>query len=188
MSPRKPKLQPGTCDDGTIDCPDCKLKECRLVGTDWKCVCPLCSSEVSPICGTDGVTYPSQCILARVQMFRFWKFLIPKIIFSWFWSNNFWTWNSERTNCELDKNVQIYSQGTCGVLPDPWDKKCENCNFSGSCIEGICECKFECAVYEKPVCGSDGVTYTNHCELLRSQCLAQAEITVAHHGTCKGKQ
>lgn len=38
----------------------------------------------------------------------------------------------------------------------------------------------------RPVCGTDGQTYTSRCELLRVQCGGEA-IAVAHRGPCSGK-
>ena len=53
-------------------------------------------------------------------------------------------------------------------------------------IYGIyeCVCPQVCLRLDKPICGSNGVTYDNECELRVRSCLAQTEITIAHLGPC----
>lgn len=48
-------------------CEECRDKECKLFGTEWKCNCPLCPAENNPVCGSDGVTYNSLCVMKRTN-------------------------------------------------------------------------------------------------------------------------
>lgn len=45
-----------------------------------------------------------------------------------------------------------------------------------------CICRPYCKPHYKPVCGSDGVMYENHCELHRASCVSGQRITVHSHG------
>ncbi|MGH0161461.1 UNVERIFIED_CONTAM: hypothetical protein FKN15_041224 [Acipenser sinensis] len=47
-----------------------------------------------------------------------------------------------------------------------------------------------CKPHYKPVCGSDGELYENHCELHRAACLKKQKITIIHSEDCffKGKK
>lgn len=45
----------------------------------------------------------------------------------------------------------------------------------------------QCKPHKRPVCGSNGKTYRNHCELHRDACLTGLKVQVAHHGHCEGK-
>ena len=45
-------------------------------------------------------------------------------------------------------------------------------------------CPLSCPHVSSPVCGSDGVTYSNVCRLLSSSCLSGADLSVLYPGTC----
>ena len=65
------------------------------------------------------------------------------------------------------------------------------CHTGQECVivsgSATCVCKRLCPEHEKPVCGSNGMTYPNHCELHRTACLEEKKISVKHIGTCKGQ-
>lgn len=50
--------------------------------------------------------------------------------------------------------------------------------------EASCVCQKSCKKRRKPVCGSDGNYYINHCELHRAACLAGKPIAIDHRGNC----
>ncbi|CAL8103030.1 unnamed protein product [Calicophoron daubneyi] len=50
-----------------------------------------------------------------------------------------------------------------------------------------CVCPDPCPRVIAPVCGSDGVTYDNHCELERTACLKMREIWVVYAGQCSAE-
>uniref|UniRef100_A0A8C9WSA0 Follistatin-related protein 1 n=1 Tax=Scleropages formosus TaxID=113540 RepID=A0A8C9WSA0_SCLFO len=51
--------------------------------------------------------------------------------------------------------------------------------------EPTCLCIEQCKPHKRSVCGSNGKTYRNHCELHRDACLTGLKVQVAHDGHCK---
>ena len=159
-------LVEGTCEEQfraelLNDCPECETKECKFSGSEKICSCSICPDVDQPVCGSDGQTYPSNCVLLR-------------------------------TNCENPKlNVRKLHDGKCGTGGNVHsnevivDCDVEGCEYGGVCIGGSCDCDFECSesMYN-PVCGSNGITYTNQCLLLQDQCERQRGIEVLHNNEC----
>lgn len=50
---------------------------------------------------------------------------------------------------------------------------------------GLCRCLDKCLAVSKPVCGSDGQTYKDECEIMRASCIKRQPITTAKHGKCR---
>ncbi|KAM3831090.1 follistatin-related protein 5 [Vipera latastei] len=75
-----------------------------------------------------------------------------------------------------------------GVLPG----SCENkyCGLGRHCVinretgQAECACMEYCKSHYKPVCGSDGEFYENHCEVHRAACLKKEKITIVHNEDC----
>jgi hypothetical protein len=51
----------------------------------------------------------------------------------------------------------------------------------------ICRCNAVCNQDFKPVCGSDGKTYTNECILRVEACKSRRSLRIIHSGICGGK-
>lgn len=66
------------------------------------------------------------------------------------------------------------------------DKACKNCSFGAICDEQThrCVCPKECVGSKQPVCGSDGNTYMNECELHVHACIEQLDLHVVVQGEC----
>ncbi|XP_071395735.1 follistatin-related protein 5-like, partial [Centroberyx affinis] len=72
--------------------------------------------------------------------------------------------------------------------PGPCEHK--YCGLGRHCVvnhetgQGECNCLDRCKPHYKPVCGSDGKLYQNHCELHRASCLGGHRITIMHSEEC----
>ncbi|XP_051983220.1 follistatin-related protein 1a [Xyrauchen texanus] len=54
--------------------------------------------------------------------------------------------------------------------------------------EPTCLCIEQCKTHKRQVCGSNGKTYRNHCELHRDACLTGLKVHFAHDGHCEKKK
>ena len=64
------------------------------------------------------------------------------------------------------------------------------CGLGRECVEGltkepVCDCIERCREPPKPLCGSDGETYKNECEMHRAACVSGKVIRKIADGTCK---
>lgn len=64
------------------------------------------------------------------------------------------------------------------------------CHTGQECVivdnNAACVCRKSCPDHEKPVCGSNGMTFPNHCELHRTSCLERKKISIKYEGECQG--
>jgi len=72
---------------------------------------------------------------------------------------------------------------------------CDNvfCGLGRECVEGltkepVCDCIERCREPPKPLCGSDGETYKNDCEMHRAACVSGKVIRKIADGTCKKEE
>uniref|UniRef100_A0A452HEW4 Follistatin-related protein 1 n=1 Tax=Gopherus agassizii TaxID=38772 RepID=A0A452HEW4_9SAUR len=92
---------------------------------------------------------------------------------------------------------QLGSSGPCWRQEEPKSKSkiCANvfCGAGRECAvtekgEPSCLCIEQCKPHKRPVCGSNGKTYLNHCELHRDACLTGSKIQVDYDGHCKERK
>lgn len=93
--------------------------------------------------------------------------------------------------------IQVSLADTCYVFPTDLSDPCSHhaCQYGARCVptpDGrnfTCECPLSCPNYgdhsrSRPVCGGDGLDYTNHCELKKTACKSDINITVKYEGYC----
>ncbi|GFQ66508.1 agrin [Trichonephila clavata] len=63
---------------------------------------------------------------------------------------------------------------------------CQNvhCKHGARCENGHCICAFDCPDAYDPVCGSDGTTYRNDCEMRRGSCQKGINLATVFFGEC----
>ncbi|XP_069487460.1 follistatin-related protein 5 isoform X2 [Ambystoma mexicanum] len=90
-----------------------------------------------------------------------------------------------------DKSQEI--SGIRGhAVPDARFGSCETkyCGLGRHCVlnketgQAECVCLDHCKPHYKPVCGSDGEFYENHCEVHRAACTKKQKVTIVHNEDC----
>jgi agrin len=136
----------------------CSSDKICEVGRNGKpvCVCnSQCDSYGSPVCGSDNKTYANYCLLRKKACF----------------SSSSIRWLNYGRCVEAS---------ACDKISCPLDKRCAIDQHG----QPTCVCIDECLYNQCPVCGSDGFTYNNECELQKQSCTTNRNVTMTHRGKC----
>ena len=150
----------------------------ELIPGITSCHCPECRADQRPVCGSDGTTYQNECFVRK-------------------------------TSCETSNTIEVLHEGHCDPFSasgqsngqsngqvsngqmNTGSSPCQSikCGPFATCEvnmygEGECICPSVCLRIDSPVCGSDGKTYENECELRIQSCKIQTLIAIMHKGQC----
>ncbi|XP_067659548.1 agrin-like isoform X2 [Haliotis asinina] len=151
-------------------CSRCAGQVCRFGSSceNGVCVCPiLCETTHKPICANNGQTYVNRCDMRRAA-------------------------------CAQNMELDVDHEGECPDHSGSGDEgsgdfmeKCDEttCRFGGVCTAAwdgffTCECNFNCEALRSPVCGSDGKSYPNRCQMEYESCQQQKEILIQDSDNC----
>jgi agrin len=120
------------------------------------CECiEACTEEYNPRCGSDGITYGNPCFMAQ-------------------------------RSCQTQGQVTQASEGEC-VLP----VQCQTirCGWGSTCKvvngQATCQCPRICTREYNPICGTDGRTYGNPCEMNVKYCESRGQVQQDYQGECR---
>uniref|UniRef100_A0A674DNC9 Agrin n=1 Tax=Salmo trutta TaxID=8032 RepID=A0A674DNC9_SALTR len=126
-----------------------------------KCECTQCQGQAfTPVCGSNGMTYDNTCELGLASCVLKKKIEVAKL-----------------GSCEEEcgsggsaSGVESCEQDRCRTFGGSWDEDTE---------DDRCVCDFDCnRVPRNLVCGSDGKTYSNECEMKKASCERQGHLAI----------
>ncbi|CAB1336887.1 unnamed protein product, partial [Coregonus sp. 'balchen'] len=132
-----------------------------------KCECTQCQGQaLSPVCGSDGVTYDNTCELGLASCVLKKKIEVAKPS----------SCDEECGSGGSASGVESCEQDRCRTFGGSWDEDTE---------DDRCVCDFDCnRVPRNLVCGSDGKTYSNECEMKKDRCERQEHLLIQNQGPC----
>uniref|UniRef100_A0A8D2P5Z5 Follistatin like 5 n=1 Tax=Zosterops lateralis melanops TaxID=1220523 RepID=A0A8D2P5Z5_ZOSLA len=93
--------------------------------------------------------------------------------------------HKQEKNHESSRHKGYFGQdGHFGSCENKYCGLGRHCVVNGKTGQAECLCMEHCKPHYKPVCGSDGEFYENHCEVHRAACLKKQKITIVHNEDC----
>uniref|UniRef100_UPI00358F0C2B agrin isoform X2 n=1 Tax=Myxine glutinosa TaxID=7769 RepID=UPI00358F0C2B len=152
----------GECDR----CAHCKFGAVCNEGTG-RCMCPdQCVETKVPMCGTNGLTYKSECALHIQACLE---------------QKNLYVLSSGKCECDRSQGLASYNpcqEKRCKLFGGEWEMASQGTDGHCTCLQ---DCRFSPT---DPLCGSDGRTYMHDCARRKTACKQQHDITLTHKGSC----
>ncbi|GMS83831.1 hypothetical protein PENTCL1PPCAC_6006 [Pristionchus entomophagus] len=154
----------GPCGHGLCSSFPCAPPQiCRLSHDKTPvCACPECPDEYSPVCASDGRTYPNECKMRRASCVHGGDALFVR-------------YNNECAGCSSLSCSQLYTECISDIKGTA-TCQCPECPVGGNTTR------------ESAVCGTNGVTYSSLCHLQAASCRSGVFIAVAFSGKCDSCQ
>ncbi|XP_067219091.1 ovoinhibitor-like isoform X2 [Chanodichthys erythropterus] len=152
----------------------------------------MCPMIYKPVCGSDGKTYGNECALNAANQASKTKIVILK---------EGECAQPQQPNCKPNPSKmcpRIY-EPVCGSDGKTYSNECELCVANeasktkilivkkGECDQSLQPTKNSpiiCPTIYKPVCGSDGKTYSNECALNAANQALKTKIVIVKQGEC----
>jgi hypothetical protein len=160
----------------------------------------MCPRNYDPVCGNTGETFSNECMMK--MMFCRGTTLSDTVVGKG---------NCDQVKDACMRSVGMCTRDhrpVCGSDGKTYGNRCSlqyaNCEFEnfkdpvtavydGECTENAemqndsprrTDCNSKCSKKKNKVCGTNGITYFNSCELKNAACVEEIDIEVAHKGKC----
>ncbi|CAK1540067.1 unnamed protein product [Leptosia nina] len=131
---------------------------CVARGGSAQCSCPVCDSNLAPVCASDHNTYGSEC---KMRMHACQSGI-------------------------GEHELKVLYNGTCLTCSDIVCQGGGDCEVDSESGRPICRCNHNCTEPKVTdvVCGNDGQTYSSQCALDSAACREQNDLRLAYNGDC----
>ncbi|GAB6019276.1 hypothetical protein CHUAL_000876 [Chamberlinius hualienensis] len=90
----------------------------------------------------------------------------------------------QKKACQSMKDISVKYHGKCDPCDGVQCSSLQVCQMDES-RNPVCRCNGICSANYRPVCGSDGKTYSNECVMRVEACKARTNLRIIHWGECK---